>query len=124
MDSPMRKLMYLAGVLALFVVATPLHAQVVGQATMTPMCGVDQKCPSNEPSVRELYCRGGPSGLEFRLVANPSPANPDFVRMALKYTVSEALKPGSCNWVRTFDALEPPGEVQFDIPPSFVDTAA
>lgn len=92
-----------AAVVALSAVVTPMHAQ--------------------DPVLRELYCRGGSSGLNFRLAANPSPLIPAYARMMLHYRIShtfeagkpQSLDPGSCAWDRSFDAPEPPGALLFDI---------
>jgi hypothetical protein len=73
---------------------------------------------------RDLVCRGGSSGLEFRVVADPSPrSKPDhkLVRMSLRYRVSSygpdrtTPEPGSCGWA---GAERPPGEVLFDERPN------
>jgi hypothetical protein len=81
-----------------------------------------------EPSIRQLMCRGGPSGFEFKVIAHPSPAYPDrptYVRLAVRYRVHAAsdtaepafasMSPGSCGWDRRFGAPDPPGQVIIDI---------
>ena len=92
--------------------------------------------PANEPTtaagtdpvIRQLMCRGGPSGFEFRVIADPSPAYPDppkHVRLAVRYRVHLAsdtaelalgsMSPGSCGWDMQFSGPKPPGEVIIDI---------
>ena len=81
-----------------------------------------------EPIIRQLMCRGGPSGFEFRVIANPSPAYPDppqHVRLAIRYRAHVAsdttelslggMSPGSCGWDMQFGAPKPPGEVIIDL---------
>ncbi|HET7602089.1 MAG TPA: hypothetical protein VFK36_03670 [Gemmatimonadales bacterium] len=81
-----------------------------------------------QPIIRQLMCRGGPSGFEFRVIANPSPAHPQsprYVRLAIRYRANVAsdtaelalgrMSPGSCGWDMRFGAPEPPGEVIIDI---------
>jgi hypothetical protein len=83
---------------------------------------------SGVPSIRQLMCRGGPSGFEYRVIADPSPAypgTPRYVRVAMRYRVHAAsdtaepaigsMSPGSCGWDKRFGAPEPPGEVIIDI---------
>lgn len=81
-----------------------------------------------DPLIRQLMCRGGPSGFEFRVIADPSPAYPDppkHVRLAVRYRVHLAsdtadlalggMSPGTCGWDMQFGAPRPPGEVMIDI---------
>jgi hypothetical protein len=81
-----------------------------------------------DPIIRQLMCRGGPSGFEFRVIADPSPAYPDppkHVRLAVRYRVHLAsdtaelalgrMSPGSCGWDMQFGSAKPPGEVIIDI---------
>lgn len=78
--------------------------------------------------IRQLMCRGGPSGFEFRVVADPSPAYPDpprRIRLAIRYRVHLAsdtaelalggMNPGSCGWDMQFGAPKPQGEVIVDL---------
>jgi hypothetical protein len=96
--------------------------QAAGPATQrTTAAGIN-------PIIRQLMCRGGPSGLEFKMIANPSPAYPEsprYVRLAILYrahvssdTAELALgsmSPGSCGWDMRFGAPKPSGEVIIDI---------
>lgn len=81
-----------------------------------------------DPLIRQLMCRGGPSGFEFRVIADPSPAYPDppkHVRLAVRYRVHLAsdtaelalgsMSPGSCGWDMQFGAPRPTGEVIIEI---------
>ena len=80
------------------------------------------------PLLRQLMCRGGPSGFEFKVIADPSPAYsdpPKRVRLAIHYRVHAAsdtaelalgsMSPGSCGWDMRFGSAKPPGEVIIDI---------
>ncbi len=81
-----------------------------------------------DPLLRQLMCRGGPSGFEFKVIADPSPAYsdpPKRVRLAVHYRVHVAsdtaepalgsMPPGSCGWDMRFGAPMPPGSVIIDI---------
>ncbi len=81
-----------------------------------------------QPAIRQLICRGGPSGLEMKVIADPSPAYsdpPKRVRLAVAYRVYVAsdtaepalgsMHPGSCGWDMRFGAPVPPGKVIIDI---------
>jgi hypothetical protein len=76
--------------------------------------------------LRILFCRGGSSGFQFRVVADPSPnssAETKIVRMGMTYRVSSAfvpehvqtLSPGSCGWDTIGVSRPPPGDLMFDI---------
>ena len=96
-------------------------SQAAGPATQpTTAAGI--------PILRQLMCRGGPSGLEFKVIANPSPAypgTPRYVRLAIRYRPHLAsdtaemaftsMSPGSCGWEMRFGAPKPSGEVLIDI---------
>lgn len=99
-----------------------LTARVVLGVVMIPVCGAITALRAQKG--RDLICRGGSSGLEFRVVANPSPrSKPDhkLVRMSLRYRVSSygpnrtTPEPGSCGWA---GSDRPPGEVLFDERPN------
>jgi hypothetical protein len=97
-------------------------SQATGHATQrTTDAGI-------KPIIRQLMRRGGPSGFEFKVIANPSPAHPEsprYVRLAIRYRAYLAsdtaelalasMTPGSCGWDMRFGAPEPPGEVIIDI---------
>lgn len=81
---------------------------------------------SRVPQQRELYCRGGASGLQFGVVANPSPrstASNKPVAMSLHYRRSKPwpsggsplqyLEPGSCSW--NDSSVPESGVVEFDV---------
>ena len=81
-----------------------------------------------DPILRQLMCRGGPSGFEFKVIADPSPAYSDpprRVRFAIHYRVHAAsdtselelgsMSPGSCGWDMRFGSAVPPGHVIIDI---------
>jgi hypothetical protein len=81
-----------------------------------------------DPLLRQLMCRGGPSGFEFKVIADPSPAYsdpPKRVRVAIHYRVHAAsdtaelalgsMSPGSCGWDMRFGSAVPPGKVIIDI---------
>ena len=84
---------------------------------------------AGDARLRQLLCRGGPSGFEFKVIADPSPAYPDppkRVRLAIHYRVHVGsdtaaalapgdLSPGSCGWNMGFGTPMPPGEVVIDI---------
>lgn len=99
-----------------------LAPRVVLGVVMIPVCGAITVLHAQKG--RDLICRGGSSGLEFRVVANPSPrSKPDhkLVRMSLRYRVSSygpnrtTPEPGSCGWA---GSDRPPGEVLFDERPN------
>ena len=99
-----------------------LTTRVVLGVLMIPVCGVIT--PLRAQKGRDLVCRGGSSGLEFRVVADPSPSSKvdhKLVRMSLRYRVSSygpnrtTLVPGSCGWA---GSDRPPGEVLFDERPN------
>lgn len=85
----------------------------------------DTVAVSSAPQVRELMCRGGPSGLDLAVTGQPSPRNPAYVEMRLDYRRDETdtgsgwlvLEPGTCSWnPGLLDAAVPiePGYVLFD----------
>ena len=99
----------------------PMPKVLLG-VVMIPVCGAITALPAQ--GGRDLVCRGGSSGLEFRVVANPSPrSKPDhkLVRMSLRYRVSSygptrtTPEPGSCGWA---SSDRPPGQVLFDERPN------
>lgn len=99
-----------------------LTSRVVLGVAMIPACGMITALPAQKG--RDLVCRGGSSGLEFRVVADPSPLSKvdhKLVRMSLRYRVSSygpdrtTLAPGSCGWA---GSDRPPGEVLFDERPN------
>lgn len=98
-------------------------AQSQAAATSTPAAAAE-----SDPVIRQLMCRGGPSGLEFKVIADPSPAYadpPKRIRLAVAYQVHVAsdtaepalgsMRPGSCGWDMRFGAPMPPGKVIMDI---------
>jgi hypothetical protein len=99
-----------------------LTSRVILGVVMVPVYGVIT--PLQAQTGRDLVCRGGSSGLEFRVVADPSPSSTvdhKLVRMSLRYRVSSygpnrtTLEPGSCGWA---GSDRPPGEVLFDERPN------
>ena len=77
-----------------------------------------------EPRLRDLICRGGASGLEFRRHAAPSPRSRDMVTVALSFRPSrteaggdgQGLEPGTCSWPFRDAAPPEPQLVYFDTP--------
>jgi len=99
-----------------------LMPRAVLGVVMIPVCGAITGLHAQ--GGRDLICRGGSSGLEFRVVANPSPrSKPDhkLVRMSLRYRVASygpnrtTPEPGSCGWA---SSNRPPGQVLFDERPN------
>ena len=99
-----------------------------GAPSQTAVASTPATAAGPDALIRQLMCRGGPSGFAFKVIADPSPAYPDpprRVRLAIGYRVHVAsdtaelapgsMSPGSCGWDMRFGAPMPPGEVIIDI---------